>query len=300
SNDNSTTATQNSNENNGQSPAQVVAPLETGIVTLSLLEIQPFLIPVIAPQLQFQPLEIGEKEPKPERRDWSLAAMGGTVVSFSKYSGSSPSGVLRNDHSSPWFGYQYGLSGNAPIGKKSNLVLGIGRQVAFQNIDISTERMLLDTVPVVHTNYFVVGGRTNSTTKDTVVNATERNRLVHYNEMRTLQGQLAWSRNFGKGKWSFVPQTGLTIGYVTKAEGFTVAADGAIMAFGKSNPIFRKLQFGGFVGMNVERNLTTRLSAVLNYQLHKQWNNASTEQNLAFRPVHNNLSIGLRIRLSNQ
>jgi hypothetical protein len=266
---------------------------------LATLDIPSFAVPTNFPIIQ--PFFLPKKENPNEKtqHNWSIAVNGGSLVSFSKYTGSSGSVALRNGHSSPWFGYQYGVGVGTSIAKKGQLFLNLNRQVAYQNIDIYTERRVEKTIPnaLLSVERFVVGNRVIETHGDTTVGATEKNRLVHYNEQKSIQGQLGYAWLFDRKYWHFNLNSGLAMGYLTKQDGFTIAADGAILGFNNDRPIFRNFQFAPFAGLGIERDLGRRFAINMNYQFQKHINNASVEANTQLKPAFHSLSIGARLKL---
>jgi hypothetical protein len=282
---------------------EIEKPIELNLgqktAKLSILGISPLTVHTKTPSVHLVALPVIVPQKEKEKYSWSILATSGGLISGSKYTGSSGSVALRNGHSSPWFGYQYGVGIGASIAKKGQLFLNLNRQVAYQNIDISTIRRVEKTIPnaLLSVERFVVGNRVIETHGDTTVGATEKNRLVHYNEQKSLQGQLGYAWSLNRKYWHFSLNSGLAIGYVTKQDGFTVAEDGAILGFNNNSPIFRNFQFAPFAGLGIERDLGRRFAINMNYQIQKQVNNASLEASTQFTPVFHSLSLGARLKL---
>lgn len=269
----------------------------TNPAQIPVLGIRPFLMVPSVPMLAEQP--ITPSKPPTAKGKWSLTAMGGGLLSTTPYTGSSPAVALRNAHSSPWFGYQYGLNLEVPVGKKAGIFVGASRQVAYQNIDIYTERQIQvkQENVLLSVTHNIVAGSSTPTYGDTTVNAVEKNRLVNYNELKTVQGQLGFTWRITSKNWHFSPFAGAAVGYVTGMEGFTVAADKSILAFGKASPILRNFQFAPLAGVQVERDLGKALALGLRYQFQQQINNTSRETDMSYKPATSFLSLGLTMRL---
>lgn len=236
----------------------------------------------------------GDNTP-PSQGQWQVAATGGTAFLFGKYAGASDAVGLRNDHTTPWFGYQLGLEVAAPVSAHGQVFFGLNRQVLSQLIDVRTQRQfdVLQQNALVHVTHYVVGDRAVETYGDTTVTATERNRLVNYNEFRSVQAQLGYARNFGHENWNLRPFAGLAVGLFDHQEGLTVADDRSIFAFDNENPILQRFQLKTVVGVAVERKISNQLSLTVRYRFDQQWNNASREPGLRVRPSVHGISIGV-------
>lgn len=287
-------------EKERQSPQTLTLSI-TPLTHLSVLDIHPFLFPLAAPIIEPQPKTPStepSETPKPKGQ-WSLSATGGGLLSNTKYTGSSAAVALRNEHTSPWFGYQYGMALNAPFCPKARLFIGVNRQVAYQNIDIYTERMVRHAQKnaLLAIKHNVVAGNSTNSYGDTTVNAIEKNRLVHYNEQKSVQSQVGFAWQITSKRWHFSPFAGCAVGYLTSMEGFTVAADKSIFGFGKAAPILRKFKFLPLAGFNVERDLGKALALTMNYQFQRQINNASKEIGMSYKPVTSFVSLGISMKM---
>lgn len=232
------------------------------------------------------------------RGQWEIAALGGAVLSFSQYQGNSAVVNLRNDHTSAYFGYQFGVDISAPLSEKSYLVFGLNRQVVYQNIDINTVRMVevLQENTLLHVTHYVVGDRASEVFGDTLVAGIERNRLVNYNEFKSVQAHAGYARDFKKENWLFSPFAGLAVGMIDHQEGLTVAEDKSIFSYNQDNPVLSRFQLNALAGANIERKLAGDLSLVFQYRFNQQWNNASAENGLALRPASHYFSAGVAKR----
>ncbi|MEO1263297.1 MAG: hypothetical protein AAFZ15_31095 [Bacteroidota bacterium] len=233
--------------------------------------------------------------PDMEKAPWRVTAAGGSLTSFTKYSGASEAAEPRNDHSSAFFGYQYGVDAWAPLSQKDYFTFGINRQVIFQNIDIETQTTFDTTLQdvLVSTTHHVVGNLMSNRYDDTLVTATQRYRLVEYNEFRSIQLQAGYARVFQQKNWQFSPFVRMALGLMTDMKGRTVAADQSIFAFDNDRPIHNRFQFSTQVGVAVEHQLNQHFALFLQYNVSQQWNNASKEDNLKLRPAFHSFSVGI-------
>ncbi len=230
-----------------------------------------------------------------EKGQWKITVAGGSLFSFSKYSGNSAAVALRNDHTSPYFGYQYGMDAWMPLSKKDYLLFGFNRRVVYQNIDIYTEQEF-DTLLQnghVKTTHYIVGGRTSQSYSDTLVTGLKKYRLVKYNEFKSVQLQAGYARVFHYKNWHFNPFVNMTIGLLTHSDGWTVASDKSTFAFNDAKPINKRFQFSSQAGMDIERTLNREISLHLQYRYGKQWNNASNEPDMVLRPAFHYFSLGV-------
>lgn len=232
---------------------------------------------------------------KKEKGQWAVVATGGTVLSFSKYSGNSNAENLRNDNTSPFFGYQFGVEAFAPLSSKSRITFGVNRAVVYQNIDIQTFRQVqeLQENALLHVTHYAVGNRVAEVHGDTLVTGIERNRLVKYNEFKSIRAHAGYMRDFKKENWSFSPFAGMSFGFIDHQDGYTVAQDNSIFAFNNDNPIFNRLQVNSMAGIAVERKIGKSISLLFQYRIDQQWNNASAEDELNLRPANHYLSAGI-------
>ena len=264
------------------------------LMLLKPLEGKPVVRPSV-PVITSATEEINVPKHDQKNSPWKIIAAGGPLVSFSKYGGTSDAVALRNEHTSPYFGYQYGLEAWKSLSEKSSLAFGVNRQVVYQNIDIYTQRAI-DTLienTVVHTTHYVVGDRTSNTYGDTLVTAVERNRLVKYNEFQFIKAHVAYARHFTYKKWHFAPSAGVALGMLTDSDGMSVAEDKSIFTFNQTQPVFNRFQFSTQAGMAIERQLGGKYSFHFQYRFGKQWNNLSSEPNMSLRPAFHIFSIGL-------
>lgn len=233
-----------------------------------------------------------------KKGQWAVAATGGSVISLSKYAGSSTAEILRNNNTSPYFGYQFGVGISAPLSQKSHLFFGANRAVVYQNIDIQTARQVdvLQKNALLHETRYVVGNRVESVHGDTLVTGTERNRLVKYNAFKSIQIHAGYARDFSNKKWTFSPFGGLAAGMVDHQKGYTVADDKSIFPFDKDNPILQRFQFQALAGVNAERKLSDNISLLFQYRFDQQLNNASAESGLTLRPAYHFCSLGIAMQ----
>ena len=226
---------------------------------------------------------------------WKITASGGSLFSFSKYSGNSTAVALRNDHTSAYFGYQYGADIWMPLSKKDYLLLGVNRQVVYQNIDIATRQDFDTLLQNVHlkTTHYVVGDRTSISHGDTTVTAVKKYRLVKYNEFKSVQMRVGYAKVFSKDKWEFSPFINVAAGLITNTNGKTVASDKSIFAFNNDKSIIKRFQFNSQLGMGIDRQLTKHISLHFQYSFGKQWNNASNEPDMELRPAFHYFSLGV-------
>ncbi|MEZ4954329.1 MAG: hypothetical protein R2825_12250 [Saprospiraceae bacterium] len=237
--------------------------------------------------------EEGNNEEK--KGKWRFAATGGSIFSFAKYAGTSAAAALRNDNTSPYFGYEYGLTAAKPLANNNSLLFGLNRQVAYQNIDIYTERQIwtLQKNVLLSVTHYAVGGRTSEIYGDTIVQDTQKTWLVQYNEFKSVQAEFGFAKNISLKKWSISPLAGIAVGLVTHQDGRTVAADKSVFEFNADNAIVNQFQFKTWAGLEVGRQLTERVSLLLRYRFDKQWNNASAEKDLVLRPSNHEVSLGV-------
>ena len=237
--------------------------------------------------------------PKPnstkEKAPWKIVLSGGSLFSFAKYSGSSAAATLRNNNSSPYFGYQYGLDAWMPLSNKDYFTIGINRQVTYQNIDISTQVAFDTTLQdvLLSTTHHVVGNLTEDRVGDTTVTAVTNYRLVEYNEFKTVQLQAGYARVFQRNDWQISPFVRMAVGILTDTNGRTVAADQSIFAFDQKNPINNRFQISTQAGVAIERQLNQQYAVFFQYSLGQQWNNASKETDLTLRPASHSFSLGV-------
>ncbi len=226
---------------------------------------------------------------------WKIAATGGPVYSSSKYTGNSLAVEMRNENSSPYFGYQLGIDSWIPLKKNNFLSIGIAHQTLFQNIDIYTERQVDTFIQnvLIEVTHYRVGGRSENAFGDTTLQAVEKNWLVNYNEFKTVQLKTGYGKVFNYKKWRISPFAGLLTGWHTNMTGKTVAEDKSIFAFDKKNSILNKFQLQSFIGVEMERSLSNKTSLSFRYRFDKQWNNASTESYMKLKPVLHIFSIGV-------
>lgn len=245
--------------------------------------------------------ELSENGVEKNNRLARFAILSGGLMSFSKYTGSSAAIDLRNNNTTPYFGYHFGIDYWKPIGKKDFLLMGMDAQFTYQNIDISTQRTvdtLLKNV-LLNITSFAVGGLSSENYGDTLVTATENNRLVKYNAYRSLQTQMGYGRQFGSRKWHFTPFVGFAGKFAFNNNGITVAADKSLLYFDNRKPILRRFQLQAFGGIEIERCLTSKASLLLRYRFDKNLQNSSTEEKMSIFFGHHILSVGASVRLGN-
>lgn len=264
-------------------------------VTLGTLDSDPFIPSLVLPVLAEKQNAKEEENKEEEKGKWRIAATGGSIFSYAKYSGASAAAALRNDNTSPYFGYEYGLTAAKPLANNNSLLFGLNRQVAYQNIDIYTERQIwtLQKNVLLSITHFAVGGRTSETYGDTIVLDTQKTWLVQYNEFKSVQAEFGFTKNIFLKKWSFSPLVGIATGLVTHQDGRTVAADKSVFEFNADNAIVKRFQFKTWAGVEVGRKLTEQVSLLFRYRFDKQWNNASAEKGLVLRPANHEVSLGV-------
>lgn len=262
---------------------------------LETLNIDPSTPSLVLPVLVEKQNNEGGGDETEELGKWRIAATGGSIFSFAKYSGTSAAAALRNDNTSPYFGYEYGLTAIKPLANNNSLLFGLNRQVAYQNIDIYTEREIqtLQKNVLLSITHYAVGGRTSETYGDTVVQDTQKTWLVQYNEFKSVQAEFGFAKNISLKKWSVSPLVGIAAGLVTHQDGRTVAADKSVFEFNADNAIVQRFQFKTWAGLEVGRKLTERVSLLFRYRFDKQWNNASAEKDLVLRPANHEVSLGV-------
>ena len=233
-----------------------------------------------------------------KKGNWKLAAHGGALFSFSKYSGSSEAAALRNQNTSPYFGYQYGLEAWMPLNQKDYLMFGLNRQSVYQNIDIRAEEAFDTTLHdvILETTYYVVGDRVEPTYGDTAVTGIKRHQLVNYNEFKSVQFRAGYARIFQQKKWSVSPFVNIAAGWLTHSSGRTVAADQSIFTFNDKQRITKRFQASTQAGVTLERQLKQQFSLHFQYRFGQQWGNVSKEQGLELRPAFHYFSLGVAKR----
>lgn len=284
-----------------------IVPLNTSnpltLKTLSSLPIKPINIHQLIPLVLNT--WIVDSDPKTnedqdssevkEKGHWKVAALGGSLLSVSKYSGSSEAAALRNDHTSPYFGYHYGVETWMPLNSKNYVMVGLNRQSIFQNIDYQNEVSFDTTLKDVHLNttYNLVGGASTETFGDTTVTAVKKYGLVDYNEFKSVQLQLGYARVFQKEKWSVSPFINMAAGWLTQTRGGSINADSSIFKFNDNQPVTKRFQFSTQAGVAVERLLNDHFSLQFQYRLDQKWGNISQEDNLVIRPTFHYFSLGV-------
>lgn len=260
---------------------------------IELLDDRPFFIS--EDRIVDRDLRTGLSHPK-----YCLNPYAGALVSFSKYKGDSPAANLRNENTSLWYGWQYGLRVDLPLNTKHAIYFDINRAVSFQDIDISTEREVMieqQNVLLKSTNY-IVGAYQELQYGDTLTTGIERNRLLNENKQESIQLNVGFATQCQfNGSLRINPFIGFGIGYMNRHSGFTVSEDGAILAFDSKSPIQKSLLLNLQTGFQLGYSLSDRMSISTRYQYGKQFNDTSVESNLHWRPSFHYVSIGTNFYL---
>lgn len=264
---------------------------------IAVLGIVPFPIVPKLPKLPNRPLSEAPAKTPPEKGQWRLAVLGGGQASFSKYSGRTEVVGLRNDHSSAYLGYHLGVDAWMPLRKNNYLILGMGRQVSEQKIDIQTQREVdyLYANTLVSVTHYVVGGRMENHYADVHGKATENNRLLKYNRFVSTQVLLGFGKTFGTKNWQFSPFVGGSAGFFSNTDGKTIANDRSILNY-KAPDIYNRVQWAAFGGFELDRKLSEHVSILLRYRFDQQWNNASKEPNMKLKFAYHSISFGAAYR----
>jgi hypothetical protein len=226
---------------------------------------------------------------------WKVLTYAGLALSPQNYRGTSPIADFRNNNTDHYTGYAIGIKALAPTGKRSFLLMGVEQEFGYQYLDVYIEReveVLKENALLSVTNY-LVGSHSVHVYGDTTVAGLEKTRLAQYNEFVTSRISLGWGMQWENKNWQFRPQIALVGGWLNRASGRTIAEDYAVQEYNNDNPIYSRWQLMSSAGVDVEKQISSRMGLFVGYQFNKQWNNASVESDLTLRPAFHRLSAGI-------
>jgi hypothetical protein len=209
----------------------------------------------------------------------SLAIFYTGSFSNGRLTGNSPASTLRNASTSAQFGIGAGIRFNKVLNHQVGWYLTGTYQNYIQTIDVFTQRRVdfLLRNAVVGVNKYLGSNRSEVVSKDTLVKATENNRLISNHKTNYLSLGGGFTKSLTKGPWSLQALLGANIHYLVHQKGFTIAEDFGIIPAEKLLNGTRNLHLSLNSEICFERSLGIK-SAV--------WVGAGYQYLLPFKGVH--------------
>lgn len=193
---------------------------------------------------------------------WSLSLMVIGSYSQAHLPGNSAAGQLRNNATGSLFGAGAGIRWH----KENSGILGWYVSGSFhrwqQTIDVFSQRRVdyLQRNAVVGINTYIGSNRSELVYKDTLIKATEQNRLVSHQTVNAIALEGGLSKTFGQHAWNFQTLLGARMSYLFHGKGYTVGEDFGIIPLSQ----WRHAQNRAYLAMTsdflVHRKLHNRCS----------------------------------------
>lgn len=192
--------------------------------------------------------------------------------------GDSPATKLRNATTSARFGMGAGFRFNKEYAQHFGWYFSGVYQKYIQTIDVFTQRRVdyLLRNAVVGVNSYLGSNRSEVIYKDTLVKATESNRLISNHITHYLSAGSGFTKSFSKGPWKVQVLLGAEMQYLMHQRGFTIAEDFGIIPADKLPNGTRSLHFSLSSAMSIERSLGHQFAV---------WTGAGYQYVLPFKAV---------------
>jgi len=237
---------------------------------------------------------------KKSRIPLSFEMGGGINYYFVDYKGDESLAMRKNETRTSLIGQN--VSGSLSIGLNNKSYLSFGADYMSMNERFNFSghkqiQVLVEQV-IVRIDSNMITREVSYFKKDTLVNAIENRRIVHYNNVKSINFAINYAYNWTLSEyWYMSTQIGLSYNMTNYSAGRTIGLNESIIHFGKTNEIYSNSQIGIIGGIGAYYKLNKNISLGSKITVNKYVSNWSNEIDLIAKPSILSYQLGLKYNL---